>query len=129
MLVAFHTCGTLKNFHSNQESFNMQHRAIALLAPLVLGLAGLVAPPALHAQAAAAAPRAVELESLSRGRARHWASTTPAIRCTPAPLTERPTAAAEFARPRVLPLEAAFLDAVTVKRTFAARGGRVPRSN
>ena len=107
----------------------MQHRAIALVAPLVLGLAGLAVPPVLHAQAAAAAPRAVELESLSRERARHWASTTPAVRCAPAPLTERPTAATEFARPRVLPLEAAFLDAATVKRTFAARGGRVPRPN
>ena len=107
----------------------MQHRAIALLAPLVLGLAGLAAPPALHAQAATAAARAVELESLSRRRARQWASTTPAIRCAPAPLTERPTAAAEFARPRVLPLEAAFLDAATVKRTFAARDDRLPRSN
>jgi hypothetical protein len=83
----------------------------------------------LRAQAASAAPRAVQLESLSRVRARHWAAMTPAIRCTPAPLTERPTAAAEFARPRVLPLEAAFLDAATVKRTFAARGGRLPGSN
>jgi hypothetical protein len=107
----------------------MQHRAIALVAPLVLALGGLVVPPALNAQAATAAPRAVELESLSRERARRWAATTPSIRCVPAPLSERPTAAAEFARPRVLPLEAAFLDATTVKRTFAARAGRVPRSN
>jgi hypothetical protein len=107
----------------------MQHRAIALVAALVLGPAGLAIPPALHAQAAGAAPRAVQLEFLSRERARHWAATTPAIRCAPAPLTERPTAAAEFARPRVLPLEAAFLDAATVKRTFAALSGRVPGSN
>jgi hypothetical protein len=107
----------------------MPHRAIALVAPLVLALAGVVVPPALQAQAATAVPRAVELESLSRERARRWASTTPAIRCAPAPLTERPTAAAEFARPRVPTLEAAFLDAATVKRTFAARGGRVPRGN
>jgi hypothetical protein len=106
----------------------MQHRAIALVAPLVLGLAGLAVPPALRAQAATA-PRVVQLESLSRERARHWAAMTPAIRCAPAPLTERPTAAAEFAQPRVLPLEAAFLDAATVKRTFAARGGRLPGSN
>jgi hypothetical protein len=106
----------------------MQHRAIALVAPLVLGIAGLAVPRALHAQAATA-PRAVQLEFLSRERARHWAATTPAVRCAPAPLTERPTAAAEFARPRVLPLEAAFLDAATVKRTFAALGGRVPGSN
>jgi hypothetical protein len=107
----------------------MQHRAIALVVPLVLALGGLVVPPGLNAQAATAAPRAVELESLSRERARRWASTTPAIRCAPAPLTERPTAAAEFARLRVPTLEAAFLDAVTVNRTFAARGGRIPRAN
>ena len=107
----------------------MQHRAIALVAPLVLGIAGLAVPPALHAQAATAAHRAVQLGFLSRERARHWAATTPAIRCAPAPLTERPTAAAEVARPLVVPLEAAFLDAATVKRTFAARGGRLPGSN
>ena len=107
----------------------MQHRAIALVAALVLGIVGLAIPPAVHAQAAFAAPRAVQLEFLSRERARQWAATTPAVRCAPAPLTERPTAAAEFARPRVLPLEAAFLDAATVKRTFAALGGRVPGSN
>jgi hypothetical protein len=107
----------------------MQHRAIALFASLVLGVAGLAVPPGLHAQSVPAAPRSVELESLSRERARHWAATTPAIQCAPAPLTERPTAAAEFARPRVLPLEAAFLDAATVKRTLAARRGGVPRSN
>ncbi len=106
----------------------MQHRAIALVAALVLGIAGLSVPRALHAQTATAAPRVVQLESLSRERARQWAATTPAIRCAPAPLTERPAAAAEFARPRVLPLEAAFLDAVTVKRTFAIRG-RGPGSN
>ena len=105
----------------------MQHRLIALVAPLILGIAGLAGPPVVHAQVATAAPRALQLESLSRERARHWAAATPAIRCAPAPLTERPMAAAEFARPRVLPLEAAFLDAATVKRTFAARGGRVPR--
>ena len=110
----------------------MQHRPIALVAPLILvilGIAGLAGPPVVHAQVATAAPLALQLESLSRERAQHWAAATPAIRCAPAPLTERPTAAAEFARPRVLPLEAAFLDAATVKRTFAARGGRVPRSN
>jgi hypothetical protein len=119
----------VENVHSSQELFSMQHRAIAVVASLVFGIAGLAVPPALHAQAATAAPRAVQLESLSRERARHWAATTPAVRCAPAPLTERPTAAAEFARLRVLPLEGAFLDAATVKRTFAARGGRFPGSN
>ena len=107
----------------------MQHRTIALVAPLILGIAGLAGAPLVQAQVATAAPRALQLESLSRERARVWAAATPAIRCAPAPLTERPTAAAEFARPRVLPLEAAFLDAVTVKRTFAIQGRRVPGSN
>jgi hypothetical protein len=111
----------------------MQHRAIALVAPLLIGIAGLSAPPAVHPQAAAAArapaPRAVQLESLSRERVRQWAATTPRVECAPAPLTERPTAGAEFARPQVAPLEAAFLDAATVKRTFAARAGRIPGSN
>jgi hypothetical protein len=120
---------TAANFHSSQESFSMQHRAIALVAPLILGIAGLAVPPALQAQAATATPRALQLESLSRERARLWASTVPALRCAPAPLTQHPMTAAEFARPRVLPLEAAFLDAATVKHTFAARGDRVPRSN
>jgi hypothetical protein len=94
---------------------------------LFLGFAGVAAPSVVHAQADAArapVPRAVQLESLSRERVRQWAATTPRLLCAPAPLTESPTAGAEFARPRVAPLEAAFLDAATVKRTFAARGGR-----
>jgi hypothetical protein len=110
----------------------MQHRAIALVAPVLLGFAGLAAPSAAEAQAATArAPtfRAVHLEALSRQRVQQWAATTPRIQCAPAPLTERPTAGAEFARPQVAPLEAAFLDAATVKRTFAARGGRRPGPN
>jgi hypothetical protein len=111
----------------------MQHRAITLVAPLFLGLAGLAAPYAVQGQEASAArapaSRAMQLESLSRERIRQWAATAPKIRCAPAPLTERPTAGAEFARPRVAPLEAAFLDAVKVKRIFATRGGRIPGSN
>jgi hypothetical protein len=111
----------------------MQHRAIALVAVLFLAFAELAAPSAVRAQAADAARApagpAVQLESLSRERVRQWAATTPRIHCAPAPLTERPTASAEFARPRVLPLEAAFLDAANAKRTFATRGGQIPRSN
>jgi hypothetical protein len=104
----------------------MQYRTVALVAPLFLGFAGLAIPSGVYAQAGATrapASRAGQLESLSRERVRRWAATTPRIRCAPAPLTERPTAGAEFARPRVAPLEAAFLDAATVKRTFAARDG------
>ena len=111
----------------------MHHRAFALVAPILLGFAILAAPSAAHAQGANAirtsAPQAQQLASLSRERVRQWAATAPRIQCAPAPLTERPTAGAEFARPRVLPLEAAFLDAATVKRTFVARGARLAGSN
>ena len=111
----------------------MQHRALVLVAPILLGFASLAAPFAAHARGANAtrtsAPQAQQLASLSRERVRLWAATAPRIQCAPAPLTERPTAGAEFARPRVTPLEAAFLDAATVKRTFVARGARLAGSN
>jgi hypothetical protein len=104
----------------DQESGFMSPRTIAALAAFLL-----IGPPVAKAQAASAglppAGIAAQLESLARGRARLWAATAPVIRCAPAPLTERPTAAAEFARPPVLPLETAFLDAAAVKRTVAAR--------
>jgi hypothetical protein len=108
----------------------MQHRAFALVAPVLLGFASLAAPSAAHAQGAnATRTSAQQLASLSRERVRQWAATAPRIQCAPAPLTERPTAGAEFSRPRVTPLEAAFLDAATVKRTFVARGARLAGSN
>jgi hypothetical protein len=111
----------------------MQYGSTTLIASFLLGVAGLSTARALHAQSSAATPapatRAVRLASLSRERVRHWAATSPTIRCVPAPLTERPTASAEFARPRVVPLESAFLDAAIVKRTFAARVGRAPGPN
>jgi hypothetical protein len=92
-------------------------------------MTGVAAPATLHAQRAdpvrESTSLAEQLESLSRARVERWAAATPRIRCAPAPLTERPTAGAELARPRVVPLEAAFLDAVIVKRSVAARIGRV----
>ena len=109
----------------------MQHRAIGLLTPLIFGL-GFI-PPAVQAQTTKEVRThtspAMQLELLSRERARHWAETAPSLRCAPAPLTERPTAVAEFTRPHVVPLEAAFLDAATVRRVFAARNGRAPAVN
>jgi len=102
----------------------MQHRARTLIAPLMVGIAAIAAPAALPAQGAAVAPAVAtaQLEALSRERERRWLATRPTIECAPAPLTERPTASAEFARPRPVPLESAFLDATIVKRTVAARG-------
>ena len=111
----------------------MQYGSTTLIASLLLGIAGLSPSRAVQAQGSAATPtpetRAIRLAALSRERVRHWAATRPTIRCAAAPLTERPTASAEFARPRVVPLESAFLDAAIVKRTFAARVGRAPGSN
>ena len=105
----------------------MRSRTLTLWS-LVTVAAGLSAPAGLHAQHTtstyASTTAAGQLESLSRVRVERWAATTPRLRCGPAPLTERPTAGAEFARPRVVPLEAAFLDAVIVKRNFAARANR-----
>jgi hypothetical protein len=107
----------------------MRYRFTSLFASLLVGVAGLSTPRAVQAQSSAVAPaaaRAVRLASLSQERVRHWAAATPTIRCAPAPLTERPTASSEFARPRVAPLEAAFLDAAIASRTFAfhTRGSR-----
>jgi hypothetical protein len=106
----------------------MRFTAITLLS-LMTGVAGVTAPATLHAQRSVPVRQSTspagQLASLSRERVERWAATTPRIRCAPAPLTERPTAGAEFARPRVVPLEAAFLDAVIVKRSVAARLGRV----
>jgi hypothetical protein len=98
----------------------MRYPMVALVAPLVLAI---TASAPAEAQASAA-PRvsatAMQLAALSRQRAAKWASTAPVVHCGPAPLTERPGSAAELTRPHVIPLEAAFLDAVTVRRTLAA---------
>lgn len=105
----------------------MQQRAIALIVPLILGLAGATVPTSAPAQAPAVSDSmdsVARLASLARERARRWAAARPIIYCAPAPLTERPTAAAEFARPRLAPLEAEFYDAAAVKRALAALGRR-----
>src|SRR5687767_2059566 len=102
----------------------MQYRISPAVAPVLLAIAGLTRPSALQAQAAAGArlvPAATRLGTLSRERAVRWAEAAPLIRCAPAPLTERPATAGEFARPHVAPLEEAFLDAAAVKRTFVVR--------
>ncbi|HEY3012825.1 MAG TPA: hypothetical protein VGJ36_08775 [Gemmatimonadales bacterium] len=109
----------------------MQHRAVsALVAPVLLAVAGFSHPLELQAQAAAAPQpesTATQLASLSRERAARWAGAAPVVHCAPAPLTERPGVAGELARPHVAPLEAAFFDARIVKRTLAARAPRSDR--
>jgi hypothetical protein len=101
----------------------MQRRiAFAYALPVLAGLAGLIAPTVAQAQGAqviSANHSAVELSHRARMRAVRWAREAPVIHCGPAPLTERPETARELARPRVVPLEEAFLDAATVKRTLA----------
>lgn len=101
----------------------MSHRfTAATAASFLIGLPALIIPATTDAQTASA-PSAVQLQSLGLRRARSWAATAPVIHCAPAPLTERPTATSEYARPSVVPLETAFLDAAAVKRTLAAANG------
>jgi hypothetical protein len=98
----------------------------------VMGLASLTAAPTVQAQARFAAessPRRLSatslLTALSNYRAIRWASAGSVIHCTPAPLTERPGAQAEFVRPHVAPLEEAFADAKSVKQAIEYRAHAV----
>lgn len=95
-----------------------------------LGVSFLAAPPQLDAQEQVMlreSATARRLGVLAQRRASQWARSKPEIHCGPAPLTERPTAAAEFARPRPVPLESAFLDGATSKRRLASEHGRSAR--
>jgi hypothetical protein len=98
----------------------MQSRPILAFAlPVLLGIGGVVAPSVARAQTEVAmqsSPEAAELGRRTRSRAARWTARAPVIHCGPAPLTEHPGAAADLARPRVVPLEEAFLDAAIVKR-------------
>lgn len=97
--------------------------AVVYALPVLFSIAGLTTPSDLSAQTQVAiqpGPLAAELGRRSHSRAMRWAAVTPVIHCGPAPLTERPEAAADAARrPHVVPLEEAFLDAATVKRGVA----------
>ena len=91
-------------------------------------LAGLTAAPAVQAQTRfASEPTSSHLaahallSALANYRAVRWASASPVIHCAPAPLTERPGAQSELARPPVAPIEEAFADAQSVKRAIAYR--------
>jgi hypothetical protein len=117
-------------FHWISGVTDMQYRIIPAVVPVLLAIAGFSRPSALQAQAAAAPqliPAATRLGTLSRERAARWAEAAPLIRCAPAPLTEHPATAGEFARPHVAPLEEAFLDAAAVKRTFVVRAEPLKR--
>jgi len=108
----------------------MYHRRVAtFILSVAIGVAILGAVPRVQAQTRST--RASEpvlsptslLSALSRYRAVRWASSTPAWRCRPAPLTERPGVEAEYARPHVAPLEEAFADAQSVRRAMAYQAG------
>jgi hypothetical protein len=90
-------------------------------------VSSLTGPPQLDAQEQVMlrqSATARRLGVLAQRRATQWARSKWEIRCGPAPLTERPGVEAEFTRPRVVPLESAFLDAATAKRMLAAKHGR-----
>jgi hypothetical protein len=107
----------------------MQYRSFTtVIASCVIGLGGLAAAPTVHAQARFAAesgplglPPTSLLSALSEYRAVRWATSVPAMYCSPAPLTERPGIQAEYTRPQVVPLEESFADAQSVKRSMAYR--------
>jgi hypothetical protein len=109
----------------------MQYRSFAaVISSGVIGLASLAGTPTLHAQTRFALessrlelPPTSLLSALSQYRAVRWATSVHVIHCSPAPLTERPGVQAEYARPNVVPLEEAFADAQSVKRsmTYSAR--------
>jgi hypothetical protein len=115
----------------------MQYRSFApIISSGVIGLASLAGAPGLGAQARFAAessPLALAptelLNALSQYRAVRWATSVPAIRCSPAPLTERVGVQADYNRPHVVPLEEAFADAQSVKRSTAYRARAVALEN
>jgi hypothetical protein len=115
----------------------MQYRSFApIIAFGVTGLACLASAPTLGAQARfasessrlALAPTEL-LSALSQYRAVRWATSVPAIPCSPAPLTERVGVQAEYTRPHVVPLEEAFADAQSVKRSMIYRARAVALEN
>lgn len=107
----------------------MQYRSLAvIISSGAIGLGCLMSVPGLQAQTrfpAASAPVVLSagslLTALSSYRSIRWASSARVLHCSPAPLTERPGVQAEFARPRVVPLEEAFADAQSVKRAMDYR--------
>jgi hypothetical protein len=107
----------------------MHYRSFAtIISSGAIGLATLSGAPSLAAQARFTAvssplglPPTSLLSTLSQYRAMRWATSAPAILCSPAPLTERPGVQAEYLRPRVVPLEESFADARSVKRSMAYR--------
>jgi hypothetical protein len=107
----------------------MHHRtSSSVISVLIAGLAALLGAPSLHAQTRfASQPTSSHLaapallSALANYRAVRWASASPVIHCAPAPLTERPGAQLELARPPVMPIEESFADAQSVKRAIAYR--------
>lgn len=115
----------------------MHYRSLAsIISSGAIGLASFIAVPSLHAQTrfpAATSPVALSagplLTALSNYRSVRWASSAGVLHCAPAPLTERPGVQAEFARPRVVPLEEAFADAQSVKRALEYRARSIALEN
>ena len=101
---------------------------IGLISFVTVGVAALTAAPGAQAQARPARETASShlsasalLTALASYRSVRWASASPVVHCSPAPLTERPGAQSELARPRVVPILEAFADAQSVKRAIAFR--------
>jgi hypothetical protein len=100
----------------------------AVMSFVAVALAALTMAPSAQAQARFSDEPApshfsppVLLSALANYRSVRWASAAPVIHCEPAPLTERPGAQLELARPHVVPIEETFADAQSVKRAIAYR--------
>ncbi len=105
----------------------MRSPTISMMAAMMVAL-GMSRTAVLQAQSQAfrsADETAARLAIRSRERARKWNEATPVLHCAPAPLTERPGAWAAAGRPRLAPLEQAFLDAAIVRREISARSQSV----
>jgi hypothetical protein len=102
------------------EQASMRDRILAVVAPALVVTAVFMQPDPLAARAAAGPRTAERVAALALQRAATWKHSAPVIHCGPAPLVERPGAAAESARPHLAPLETAFLDAWRVKRSIAS---------
>jgi hypothetical protein len=108
----------------------MRDARVAFRSAAKLAAAYLLNSSALQAQTAGSgreSTTALRLGVLAHQHSNDWARSTPVIHCGPAPLTERPGVAAEFSRPRVVPLETAFLDGVTAKGILTLRSRGIRR--
>src|SRR3954470_3426301 len=96
----------------------MRYPKTMMMAAVVVAL-GMTRAAVLEAQSTkfgSTIDAATRLAIRSQQRTSASKDAAPIMHCAPAPLTERPGASADAARPHLAPLEQAFLDAAVVRR-------------